>query len=109
MCKNTERIAELNDAFRRSFVGGTVVLTPGVMALSEFTRRKLMIEVSCFDDFTKDNDPYGEHDFGSFDMDDVRFTFKIDYFADDLKHGSEDPADEKKTRRVMTIMKAEEM
>ena len=32
-----------------------------------------------------------------------RFFFKIDYYAPDMRHGSDDPADPARTRRVLTI------
>ena len=35
--------------------------------------------VSHFDAFTPDNDPYGEHDFGSIDLDGEKLFWKIDY------------------------------
>lgn len=52
------------------------------------------------------NDPHGEHDFGSFDVDGERLFWKIDYYDPSLSGGSEDPADEAATRRVITIMLA---
>jgi Protein of unknown function (DUF3768) len=56
--------------------------------------------------------PYGEHDFGAFTFDhegeSLRIFWKIDYYAPDLLHGSEDPADPAQTIRVLTIMLAEE-
>lgn len=108
MCKNTARIAELNDSFRSSFVGGAVLLTRGVMALSEHTRKQIVRAVQTFDTFTKDNDPYGEHDFGTIKIDGKRFFFQIAYYDHTLKAASPDPADPKKTRRVLTIMRASE-
>ncbi len=62
-----------------------------------------------FDNFTDDNDPYGEHDFGSFEHDGMKIFWKIDYYD---KHcsarGSEDPSDPEQTLRVLTIMLAHE-
>ena len=46
-----------------------------------------------FKAFTADNDPCGEHDFGAFDHQGQRIFWKIDYYAPDMEHGSEDPAD----------------
>jgi hypothetical protein len=57
---------------------------------------------------TKDNDPHGEHDFGSFDLAGVSYFFEIDYCSPDMEGGSEDPADPEKTTRVLTIMRADE-
>ena len=58
--------------------------------------------------FTKDNDPHGEHDFGSFEIEGETYFFKLDYYALDMDGGSEDPADPEKTTRVLTIMRADE-
>lgn len=102
-------IAELNDAFRSSFLFGQVLLTPGITALSDQDRAAVIAKVQSFDAFTPDNDPYGEHDFGAFDHPGAgKIFWKIDYYDPSLTFGSEDPADMRKTRRVLTIMLAEE-
>ena len=62
-----------------------------------------------FTDFTKDNDPHREHDFGAFDVDGQRLFWKIDYFDQrDPDLGAEDPSDEATTERVLTLMLADE-
>ena len=60
---NIEKIRQLNDSFRKSFNGGRVVITPYVESLTDDDRNDLMKQVQAFDNFTEDNDPYGEHDF----------------------------------------------
>jgi hypothetical protein len=102
------RIRDLNDAFRSSFVGGRVMLTAGVNNLPFDVRAMVIRMVATFNAFTKDNDPHREHDFGSFVLEGEKFFWKIDYFDPTLTGGSEDPADPKKTCRVLTIMLAEE-
>jgi len=102
------RIRELNDAFRTSFQGGQVLLTAGVAALSDQTKANVLELVRTFAGFNGDNDPHGEHDLFSFDHDGERYFGKIDYYAPDMQHGSEDPADPAKTIRVLTIMHASE-
>ena len=74
----TDRIRVLNDDFRRSFVGGLVMITAGVEAMPAEQRRSLLAKVRAFDAFTEDNDPHGEHDFGAVDEGDVRYFWKID-------------------------------
>ena len=69
------KICELNDAFRRS--GFSVMMTVGVKSLEDLGG--LMREVRIFDKFTEDNDPYGEHDFGSIIWHDETVLWKIDY------------------------------
>jgi hypothetical protein len=102
------RIRELNDLLRRTFTGGRVVMTDGVAALPEADLAQLLARVRTFDAFTNDNDPYGEHDFGSVELAGTTYFFKVDYYALDMDGGSEDPANPAKTTRVLTIMRADE-
>ena len=105
---SAEKIRELNDAFRTTMTGGRVMMTAGVDALSNVHKTLLIERVRTFDSFSADNDPHGEHDFGSIDFLGRKFFFKIDYFDATMQFGSEDPADPSKTTRVLTIMLAEE-
>lgn len=102
------QIARLNDAFRKTLLGGQVMLTAGVQALSELEHYEVFKAVQTFDNFSPDNDPYGEHDFGAFEVNGKRLFWKIDYYDSTLTYGSEDPTDPSKTKRVMTILLAEE-
>ena len=103
-----DRIRALNDAFRRSFVGGTVVVTAGFESLPSDSRRLILSRIRAFDNFNEDNDPHGEHDFGLIEDGDVRCFWKIDYYDTDMELMSPDPADPSVTERVITIMLAEE-
>ena len=96
------RIRELNDAFRTTLTGGSVLLSAGVYELPDMVKATAIRNVVTFDEFTEDNDPYDEHDFGRFELSGRRFFWKIDYFD------SEDPADPQKTTRILTIMLASE-
>jgi hypothetical protein len=102
------RIRELNDVLRSTFSGGKVVMTDGVAALLEHELTQLLEKVRRFDKFSEENDPYGEHDFGSLQLAGQTYFFKVDYYAPDMDGGSEDPADPTKTTRVLTIMRADE-
>jgi hypothetical protein len=104
----TDRIRELNDVFRRTFVGGAVMITQGVEAMPLDQRRSLLQKVRSFDAFSDSNDPHQEHDFGSIDEAGVRCFWKIDYYDKKTEFGSPDPADPAVTTRVLTIMLAEE-
>jgi len=104
----SDRIRVLNDNFRSTFVGGQVVMTQGVNALPLDIKARVLLAVQSFSNFTKDNDPHREHDFGSFEIEGESYFFKIDYYAPDMDGGSEDPADPEKTTRVLTIMRADE-
>jgi uncharacterized protein DUF3768 len=64
--------------------------------------------IERFDDLNSANDPYGERDFGAFMHNGEKIFWKIDYYAPDLVHGSEDPSDTKQTVRVLSIMLASE-
>lgn len=72
-----------------------------------FSHRALAL-VQRFEDFTPDNDPHREHDFGSFTLRGHKLFWKIDYYDKACECGSEDPADPAQTTRVLTIMLAEE-
>ena len=101
------KVATLNDAFRQNFQGGRVFLTASVVKLPANVQATALIWVAEFDEFDDDN-PWGEHDFGAFDLADHTFFWKIDYYDRDAKYGSEDPADPEKTTRVLTLMLAED-
>jgi hypothetical protein len=103
-----ERIRALNDAFRRTFVGGAVMITAGVEAMPPEQRRVLLAKVRAFEAFTDDNDPHGEHDFGAVDEAGVRYFWKLEYYDRNTEFGSPDPADPAVTTRVLTIMRADE-
>lgn len=106
---NTARIRELNDEFRASPQRhGRLVVTAGVNELGAAFLEKAICRVCTFDEFTEDNDPHGEHDFGSFVLEGETLFWKIDYYDKRMEYGSEDPADPDKTTRVLTIMLAEE-
>jgi hypothetical protein len=64
--------------------------------------------MQMFEAFTPDNDPHGEHDFGSFTLDGVLVYWKIDYYDPAIKNGSANPADEAATCRVFTLFLASE-
>jgi hypothetical protein len=103
-----ERIRTLNDALRTSLQGGRVMMTAGVQALGPDVVATVLARMRDFDEFTSDNDPYGEHDFGGFNLEGTQFFFKIDYYDESMTHGSEDPSDATKTTRVLTLMLASE-
>lgn len=105
----TDRIRALNDALRQGDTSlGKIVLTSGVQALvNEFVETALKA-VAAFSDFSPDNDPYGEHDFGAVEVDGEKLFFKIDYYDPTLTMHASDPSDPKVTHRVLTIMLASE-
>ena len=108
MSQEQTRIRDLNDAFRTTFQGGKVTVTATIAAMNEGKQADIFTTVKTFSDFTPDNDPHGEHDFGSFELDGEKFFWKIDYYDPALEYGSEDPSDPLITTRVLTIMLASE-
>src|SRR5262249_12081375 len=59
------RIASLNDTLRRQGIGGKIVVTNGFLGKGGAFVAKATEAIQAFSAFTEDNDPYGEHDFGS--------------------------------------------
>ena len=108
MDPRTARIRALNDELRHNLAAGVAVMTPGVAALGQEAVDRIVKTIAVFDDFCHANDPYEEHDFGGFDADGHTILFKIDYFDESLSYHSPDPADPSVTKRVITIMLAEE-
>ena len=108
MDAKTDRIRTLNDELRHTLTGGIAIMTPGVAALGSAAAERIVKTIAVFDDFCHANDPYEEHDFGSFEADGYTIMFKIDYYDKALAGHSPDPADLSLTERVITIMLAEE-
>lgn len=70
-------IRSLNDDLRRTLRGGIVTFTPGVMAFGQDMHVRVLQALAAYDAFDSENDPYGEHDFGSFAIEGERLFFKI--------------------------------
>lgn len=107
------KIAELNDALRRdpaSGKHGRIVMTYGVSECGISFTLQALTKLKAFEAFTKDNDPHGEHDFGSFELEGQKLFWKIDYFEKGTDHmaGAEIPENSARTDRLLTIMLAEE-
>ncbi len=111
--RKAEAIAAQNDRFRTSMgtdpaVPGRIFITPGVNALSFEAKAQIIPAVRTFSEFTFDNDPFGLHDFGAFDVTDeeraVRLFWKIDLYDLAYEYGSEAQDDPSQTRRVLTIL-----
>ncbi len=101
-----QSIQALNDAFRQSLEGGRVVLSAAVAALPANVVADVLKAVRTFDHFDVDNDPHGEHDFGSLEVGSDRFFWKIDCYDHSLRWHSPDASDPTVTTRVLTIMRA---
>ncbi len=108
VANHTKVIRELNDALRKTLDGGKLVMTRGVVALGAEVIHALTETLQSYDNFSADNDPYGEHDFGAMTVMGHNLIFKIDYYDLDLSAHSPDPADPAVTTRVLTLMLAAE-
>tara|TARA_R110002020_G_scaffold233423_1_gene445204 strand:- start:440 stop:730 length:291 start_codon:yes stop_codon:yes gene_type:complete len=87
---------------------GQTALTAGINSLDFSDQGDILEKVRDFSDFSEENNPWGERDFGSFDHKGNKIFWKIDYYGLDMQTGSENPADPSKTKRVLTIMLAKE-
>ncbi|MEO1458942.1 MAG: DUF3768 domain-containing protein [Pseudomonadota bacterium] len=102
-------VRDLNDRFRTEGKGnGSVVITEGLQLQGVGFVSTALQAVRAFDAFDGDNDPWGEHDFGAITISGVPIFWKLDYYTPDLSAGSENPAREQDTHRVLTIMLASE-
>lgn len=101
--ERAEKIAVLNDTFRKN-PAIQATLTTGVCYLPGI--HGLLAAVRSFERFTEDNDPYGEHDFGSLEWHGEKVFWKIDYYDQALEYGK-DPLD-LECKRVLTVMLASE-
>jgi hypothetical protein len=105
----TDTIRELNDQFRRTFGGGGKrLMTAGVAALPFADQAAIIGKVMEFDNFTEDNDPHGEHDFGSFMHRHLKVFWKIDSYDQAIDLESPEPPAAEDLARVLTIMLADE-
>lgn len=84
------------------------MMTRGIQALGEQAVADIINKVRTFDAFTPDNDPYREHDFGSFQHAGQKVFWKLDYYDHKGEFASPDPGDANNTKRVLTVMLAEE-
>lgn len=93
-------IAQKNDLLRKVLSGCQVMLTAGV---ADHENQMLILgAVRGFSLFTKDNDPYGEHDFAFFEVCGEKYFFKFDYYDSNYEFFQEDG------NRVLTIGRADE-
>jgi len=73
-----DRYDQLRLSIPRILPPNRLVMTRGVAELGDGAVDGIMREVREFKDFTPDNDPWGEHDFGSFIFNGEKIFWKID-------------------------------
>ncbi|WP_328276125.1 DUF3768 domain-containing protein [Sphingobium sp.] len=111
----TEQIARLNDRCRHGLdPNARIMVTRACLArlsgdgegIAEVLAQAELLAAVRRYDFKSGDGP--ERDFGAFELREERIFFKIDYYDMALEFGSDDPADASITRRVLTVMLAED-
>ena len=113
-----EKIALLNDELRKKLITGELFkadskdkafFTRGTSTfITSKDRTKFLNNVALYTNFTENNNPHGERDFGSFMYQKEKIFWKIDYKDNAMMYHSPDASDPSQTIRVLTIMKASE-
>jgi hypothetical protein len=104
----TSDVRALNDKLRRLEASGEIFIAGGLANAEADEIVKAVEQVKNYAAFDAKDDPYGEHDFGSFEIDGQSYMWKIDYYDLAMENLSENPADPKVTHRVLTIFYAED-
>ena len=107
MQAKAQQIAHLNDVLRQTLAGGRCVVTSGVAASPHMAEVLEAVRQYSFSG-VDGNNPYGENDFGAVEIAGQKYFWKIDYYDLDLQFHSPDPTDPSVTRRVLTVMLANE-
>ncbi|MDJ0627635.1 MAG: DUF3768 domain-containing protein [Rhodobacter sp.] len=84
-------------------LGGVIVESLEVQSLPDATKALVFRAIQEFDDFTRENDPWGEHDCAAVRVEGQDYLFKVDYYDLDLMYHSPDKSDPTVTARVLTI------
>lgn len=101
------RVAELNDQFRKTGIGGEILPGFSITQLGQDMGRKIFQAVREYNAFG--DDPHDEHNFGIIEIPTdnvagIKFFFKINYYDHGRYIGRcSDPSNSEKTLRVMTI------
>ena len=102
------RIRALNDAFRHSFTGSDLHLSPGIEALPMEIQAEILDQIRIYREFNRFSDPERLHNRGRFRWRGNSIVWEIHCFDRDLRDESPDPADPKVTRRYLLVMLARE-
>lgn len=103
--ENASKIRILNQHFRLTLEGGEVMFVgdlAGREAKDLILQHRVLAAVRVAP-IAEGNDPYGEADFGTVEVDGERFMWKIDYYDQAMEMQSPNPADPAVTKRVMSI------
>ncbi|MBT7609361.1 MAG: DUF3768 domain-containing protein [Bacteriovoracaceae bacterium] len=98
-------LATQNDIFRSTFKqspSDRIVFTSSVTHSDNL--EEIKNAVKNFKTFEEGDDPYGEHDFGTFDLKNTKYYWKIDYYDTKFEFGADPHC--QPFNRVLTIMEA---
>lgn len=117
--ERSQKIAALNDQLRASLMGAAAphprqtVMVAGVLApeLQDMTghartlKETAILKAISEQSFEEGNDPYGERDYGSFEIagEPERLYWKVDYYDHALTEHSPDATNPAVTHYVLTI------
>lgn len=99
-CENLSAIAVKNDQIRKTFTCCKLVFTPSVAARNDLDM--IVNAIREFNQFTLENDPHGEHDFGKVIVNGGSYFWKFDYYDENFEFFKEDG------NRVLKIMHVSE-
>lgn len=103
-------IAKHNDELRINgkAINGRIILVGDLMnEVDDVEKMSAVIAaLKGFSDFNQGNDPHGEHDYGSFEVNGELMMFKVDYYALNEEELSEHPEDPNVTVRVLSVFYA---
>ena len=106
--EKTKKVRELNDRLRKTFQGGQVFMGRDISFLSPPEQFALFDKIRNFNEFNQGNDPHKEHDFGTVELNGVKYNWKIDYYDKDMQYHSPDKSNPEVTNRVLTISRVGE-
>ena len=98
-----DEIAKANDKFRSKILRGIAKDTEGkaivtktiLETLTTIEQIQAFAKVIKYDDFNKDNDPYGTHEFGTFEFKEHQIMWQIDNFEnEECLYGHPEDSDE---------------
>lgn len=102
------RVRQLNDDLRTNGRGGMFVISEGLAAHWVETVNIALATIGSFDEFTSNNDPWGERDGATLNVRGIDVRWTITSYDKSRTMHSPNPADPHVTTRVMTIMLAGE-
>jgi hypothetical protein len=101
-------IQTIDDHLRKNPTADVAIMTPGIAALGREATDRIIKTITTFDDFCCANDPYEDHDAGSFEAEGRTISFKIDHFERPPVSPSLEPTQQTDRVRIITVMLAEE-